>query len=258
MILIYIMIAFVWNLEVNNKMSDITDTVLMKKAELLMELRDYSVEKLRRSKAKIDIKASKPNSDEMVLMRIIAKSNLAENAIGVDEIRRMKTALKEQDFDKVILFGNRFTSAAQKEMKDDDIEFFSTKMRVFSTLDKQELYSSVIECVNELCQIKCGHVPQSEVECKGHSEAPIQCSLCGGNGRTKDFRCTMCAGTGLRAAQYSCDVRLLSDNADFHAKHGWRTLLQKDLSSILKILITENSKHQITETIIKGNGGDDG
>ena len=44
-------------------MSDITDTVLMKKAELLMELRDYSVEKLRKSKAKIDIKASKPNSD---------------------------------------------------------------------------------------------------------------------------------------------------------------------------------------------------
>jgi hypothetical protein len=238
-------------------MNDVTDTVLMKKAELLMELRDYSVEKLRRSKAKIDIKASKPNSDETVLMRIIPKSNLAKNAIGVDEIRRMKTSLEEQDFDKVILFGNRFTSSAQKEMKDDDIEFFSTTMRIVSTLNKQELYSSVIECVNELCQIKCGHIPQSEAECKGHSEAPIQCSLCGGSGRTNDFRCPMCSGTGFRATQYSCYVRLISDNADFHAKHGWMTLLQNDLSSILKILIAQSSKHQIIETTNEENGGEE-
>jgi len=230
-------------------MSDITDTVLLKKAEFLMELRDYSVEKLRRSKAKIDIRASKPSSDEMVLMRIIAKSNLTNNAIGVDEIRRMKTALEEQDFDKVILFGNRFTSAAQKEMRDDDIEFFSMKMRIFSTLDKQELYSSVMNCVDELCQIKCGHIPQSEAECEGYSTEAVTCSFCGGSGQLsktprvyREMRCPVCGGAGSRENHYYCEVRLLSDNADFHVAHGWKNLLQNDLLTLLKKL--RAAKHE--------------
>ncbi len=71
-------------------MNDETAAVLMKKAELLMELRDYNVEKLQKSKAKIDVTASKPDSDETVLMRIIPKSKFTKDAIGVDHVRQIR------------------------------------------------------------------------------------------------------------------------------------------------------------------------
>ena len=235
-------------------MNDETATILMKKAELLMELRDYNVEKLQRSKAKIDITASKPSSEETVLMRIIPQSKFTKDAIGVDHVRRMKTSIEKKDFDKVIVFGNRFTNAAQKELRDEDIEFFSTELKIVSTLDKQELYAKVIDGADELCQILCGHIPQSEAECKGYSDAPIQCAFCAGNGRKQGRRCPMCYGTGLREIHYSCRVRLISDNADFHFERGWMRLLQNDLYSILELLLAANSKQQRTETTIEGEG----
>lgn len=235
-------------------MNDETATILMKKAELLMELRDYNVEKLQKSKAKIDVTASKPDSDETVLMRIIPKSKLTKNTIGVDHVRQMKTAIEEENFDKVIVFGNRFTSAAQKELRDEDIEFFSTKLKIVSTLDTQEMYAKVIECADEFCQIRCGHIPQSEAECKGYSDAPIQCVFCDGSGRKNGRRCPVCFGTGVRQTHYSCIVRLISDNADFHFERGWVRLLQNDLHAVLELLSAANSKQPGTETTFKGAG----
>jgi len=235
-------------------MSEKTATILMKKAELLMELRDYNVEKLQKSQAKIDVTASKPDSEETVLMRIIPKSNLTNNTIGVDHVRQMKTSIEEEDFDKVIVFGNRFTSAAQKELRDEDIEFFSTKLKIVSTLDTQELYAKVIDCADELCQIQCGHIPQSEAECKGYSDTPVQCTFCDGSGRKQGRRCPVCFGTGLRQTHYSCIVRLISDNADFHFERGWARLLQNDLYDILELLSAANSKQPWITTTIEGDG----
>jgi hypothetical protein len=235
-------------------MNDETATILMKKAELLMELRDYNVEKLQKSKAKIDITASKPDSEKTVLMRIIPKSKFTKDAIGVDHVRRMKTSIEKNDFDKVIVFGNRFTSAAQKELRDEDIEFFSTKLKIVSTLDIQEVYAKVIRCADELCKSRCGHIPQSEAECKGYSDAPTQCAFCGGSGRKQGRQCPVCFGTGLGETHYSCIVRLISDNADFHFEHGWVRLLQNDLYAILELLSAANSKQPGTETTFEGDG----
>jgi hypothetical protein len=39
----------------------------------------------------------------------------------------------------------------------------------------------------------------------------------------------------MTAKSYSCRVRLISDNADFHYEHGWWNLLREDLRALLSM-----------------------
>lgn len=231
--------------EMDNK----REVELLKKAELLMELRGYQGESLHQGEEAIDIKASNTDSDETVLMHIVTKSKLKSDGVGVDKAREAERILGERDVDKIIVFGKRFTSSARKELKEEGIEFFSRRQKIVSSLYPQELYSRILDYVDELCQIKCGRVPESEAECEGFSKGPVKCSYCGGSGITKnshrEYRCPICGGKGSRKGHYSCRVRLISDNADFHFEHLWVKLLQNDLLSLLKIL--RKSKLELEE-----------
>jgi hypothetical protein len=209
---------------------------LLRQAELLMEVQGYHQEGVRVDDETIDITASKPDSEETVLMRIVTESTLKSNGVGVEQVEEAKQILEEPEVDRVVMFGKSFTQAARNTLRDDGIAFFSTDQRFISTLAPPELYATILECFDELCQIKCGHVPQSEAECAGYSAESNPCTLCGGRGRTNEDGCPRCAGTGLRATHYSCRIRLLSDNADFHVRQGWKPLLQHDLVSLLKML----------------------
>jgi hypothetical protein len=216
---------------------------LLNKAKLMMELRGYQKESLHQGDEVIDIKAAKPDSDETVLMRIVTKSKLKSDGVGVEKVKETEQILEKPDIDEIIVFGKNFSVAARRNLREDGIEFFSGKQRIVSTLNQQDLYASIFRCVDEFCQIKCGHVPQSEAECKGYSAKAVTCSFCGESGQLRKTpssgrqqRCPVCGGAGSRENQYSCEVRLISDNADFHVEHGWKNLLQKDLSALLKIL----------------------
>lgn len=214
---------------------------LLKKVEFLMELRGYQSEELQRENGIIDIIASKPESDEKVMMRVVTKSNLSSGTIGVEKVREMESALEERGLDEAILFGRRFTSAAKSELIDEGIDFISERRKIVSSIiNPQELYLKIHDLVDTICQIRCGHVPQSESECEGFSDDPVECSLCDGSGRLKspyrERECPICGGTGSRYTHYRCEARLISDNADFHLGHGWITLLQNDLLFLLKIL----------------------
>jgi len=234
------------------KEMDVRSGELLNKAKIMMELRGYQKESLHQGEEVIDITASKPDSDKTVLMRIVTKSKLRSDGVGVEKAREAEQILEEPNIDKAIIFAKRFTTAARRELREDGIEFFSQKQRIVSTLNQQALYSRILDCADELCQIRCGHIPQSEAECKGYSDGPIQCAFCGGSGRKQGHRCPVCYGTGLRQTHYSCMVRLISDNADFHFERGWKNLLQNDLYAILELLLAANSTQQETETTIKG------
>ena len=216
-----------------------------------MELRGYHQESLHKSEEAIDIKASDPDSDETVLMHIVTKSNLKSGGIGVKKVEATEQILEEPGIDKVIVFGERFTNAARMKLREDSIEFFSKNHRIVSTLNHQELYSRLLDCINELCEMKCGYIPKSEAECEGYSETPITCSFCGGIGKLpkspryyREQSCPICGGVGLKENHYSCKVRLISDNTDFHFERDWIRLLQTDLSSLLQILRTLKTEQE--------------
>jgi hypothetical protein len=230
---------------------------LLRKAKFLTKLRGYQEESLHRSEETIDVKVSKPYSDETVLIHIVAKSKLKSGSVGVEKVEEAEQILEESDIDRIILFGKRFTSAARRRLREDDIEYFSRRHRILSTLNQQELYSRVLDFVDELCQIKCEHVPQSEDECEGYSKESTVCSFCGGSGKLskqptsyREGTCPVCSGLGSKENHYSCKVRLISDNADFHLKHDWTKLLQNDLLSLLKILRAKKLEHEECPSVL--------
>jgi hypothetical protein len=74
-----------------------------------------------------------------------------------------------------------------------------------------KLFSIINEYTQKLCKAKCGQIPLKYSDCKGYTDG-----------------------------HYSCDVRLTSDNADFHFERGWTNFLEKDL---MKLLTIEKSTH---------------
>jgi hypothetical protein len=211
---------------------------LLEKAELLMELEGYERESVKRSDTAIDLKVSKPDSDETVLMHIVTDANSQTDTIGANKVKAIKQLVEREDVDKLIVFGEKFSTAAKKELKaQKDIDFFSEEKRVFTRIAPIQLYSIIMDYVNQLCQLKCGAIPTSTSDCHGYTENPRTCSSCGGSGRRdgKYLLCNTCRGTGFETQHYSCTVRLISDNADYLQQNRWLNLLQNDLQSLITL-----------------------
>jgi hypothetical protein len=181
-----------------------TDEGLIEKAELVMAIRGYGDEEKQRWDDGIDLIASHSESDDKMLLRIITEPNSKSGVVGVDAIRNIRADLPLEDYDKVVLIGRSFTRAAEEELRRGDIEIISEKSMPYFRLEK--LYATILGCIDDLCQTKCGHIPKKASDCKGYSEG-----------------------------YYSCKVRLISDDASFHLERGWRKLLQNDLKRLLAI-----------------------
>ncbi len=177
---------------------------LVKKAEVISAVRDYENRRIRRKEKKVDLTVSPSDSDDKILIRVITEAKSKSGYVGVDTVKEMSAVLKKQNYDKGILIGKRFTEGAKSEMEHEDIEAVSE--RIAPHLKVERLYLAIEGCIENLCRAKCGHVPVKESECKGYVD---------GN--------------------YSCDVRLISDNASFHLEHGWIGFLKKDLAKLLAI-----------------------
>lgn len=175
---------------------------LVDKAKLILAVREYQMKKTRRKERRIDFTVSPPKSDDRILIRVItepAKSGYG----GVNTVREMSQTLGKRHYDKGILISKRFTEAARSEMKRKDIEAVSEGIPRFKP---EQLYLVINDYISELCKAKCGHVPKKESDCKGYSD---------GN--------------------YSCNIRLISDDTTFHFEHGWMLLLERDLAKLLAI-----------------------
>jgi hypothetical protein len=112
--------------------------------------------------------------------------------------------LNKKNYDKGILIGNRFTNAAKREMKKADIEVVSDA--ISPNFKVKRLYSTIGKYVEKLCKSKCGKVPLKVADCKGFEDG-----------------------------HYTCKIRLISDNADFHHEKGWVNFLERDLVKLLSI-----------------------
>ena len=219
------------------KMDSSNEIELLQKAELLMELRGYKKEGVEQTETAIDIKASMQDSDETVLIHIIKANSIGE------KIKNFDYNLEEGKTYKIIVLGTLFTKAAHKHLRAQDIEFFPANRPIGSSLNLQELYLKIRNSVDILCEEKCGHVPQSESECEGFSKSFNECSYCSGKGNLEYFykarACPICGGTGSTQSQYPCNIRLISDNSDFHFKKSWIDLLRNDLLSLITLRISK-------------------
>ena len=189
-------------------MSNVTEYEgLVDKAKLILAVREYQMKKTRRKERRIDFTVSPPKSDDRILIRVITEP-AKSGYVGVNTVREMSQTLGKRHYDKGILISKRFTEAARSEMKREDIEAVSEGIPRFKP---EQLYLVINDYVSELCKAKCGHVPKKESDCEGYSD-----------------------GT------YSCNIRLISDDASFHFEHGWTSLLERDLAKLLTLEETLN------------------
>jgi hypothetical protein len=187
----------------------VNDESIVEKAEVVLAVRNYETIDVRKKERLVDFTVSPQKSDDKILVRVIVETASKSGFIGVDSVREMSNLLEEQDYDKGVLVGKRFTEAAKSEMKKDKIEVISDMIK--PSFKSAKLFSKINEYTQKICKAKCGQIPLKDSDCKGQ-----------------------------KGGHYSCDVRLTSDNADFHFERGWTHFLEKDL---MKLLAIEKSAH---------------
>ena len=176
----------------------------VKRAELISAMRDYKKKRTRSKERKVDFTVSPSEEEEKILIRAITEPKSKSGYIGVDAVREMSDLLEKKKYDKGILIGKKFTNAAKREMKNAEIEVFSEA--ISPNFKVKRLYSTIGNFVEKLCKAKCGKVPLKDSDCKGFVDG-----------------------------HYACDVRLISDNADFHYEKGWVNFLERDLVKLLAL-----------------------
>jgi hypothetical protein len=177
---------------------------LVEKAEVISAVRSYENVRIRRNDSEVDFVVSPSKSDDKILIRVLTEPKSGSGYVGVDAVREMSEFLEKKNYDKGILIGNQFTEAAKSEMERKNIEAVSKNVKPHFKVER--LYLAINTHIKNLCKMKCGHVPTKESECKGYVDG-----------------------------DYSCDIRLISDNASFHLKHGWTDFLKKDLARLLAV-----------------------
>jgi hypothetical protein len=176
----------------------------VKKAKLISAVRDYERKKTSKKERRIDFTVSPSENDKKILIRVITEAKSKSGYVSVDTVRQMIDFLERNKYDKGILVGKKFTTAARREMKKADIEIISEA--VSPSFKIQSLYSTIGDYVEKLCKVKCGKIPKKDSDCKG-----------------------------IDNGHYSCKVRLVSDNADFHFEKTWINFLERDLVKLLSI-----------------------
>lgn len=178
-------------------------------AEVVLAVRGYETVDIRKKESLVDYTVSPQKSDDKILVRVIIGTSSKAGYVGVDSVKEMNDLLEKRNYDKGVLVGKRFTEAAKNEMKRDKIEMISdTRKPYFASM---KLFSIINDYTQKLCKAKCGQIPLKDSNCKGYTDG-----------------------------RYSCDVRLTSDNADFHFERGWTRFLEKDLMKLLAIEKTTN------------------
>jgi hypothetical protein len=217
------------------------DSELLKKAETLIDFRGYNLEKISQTPSTIDIHVSHPDSEDAIMMQIVTQTNHKNNGVGANTVKDTEQLLAKPDIDKVIIFGTRFTESAKNELRGEGIEFFSPTQNILSTLNQQELYTSILKHVDALCLNTCGSTPQSSADCIGYTKQITPCPQCDGRGKLLHTSskyapyCPKCGGSGEKEGNYRCPIRLISDNADFHYRKDWRRLLHNNLLSLINL-----------------------
>jgi len=143
---------------------------------------------------------------------VITEPQTKSGVVSVGAVRNMVETMKHEDYNKGVLISERFSEAAKREMSRKGIQMVSEE---FTPLFKpQELYLTIRDYIDDLCQTKCGCIPTKESDCKGKDS----------NGH------------------YSCKIRLISDNASFHFERGWTRFLENDLMQLLAVRNSMNSQ----------------
>jgi hypothetical protein len=123
----------------------------------------------------------------------------------IENVRETIETMDEEGYKEAKIIAANLTDNTKKLIiKKKNLDFITKDSRTPYSIS--ELYYATQVMTNKLCESICGKAPKKEKDCKGYSKG-----------------------------KYSCMVRMISDNADFHAERRWLPILYDDFSKLLEI-----------------------
>ncbi len=169
------------------------------KTNLIIAVRGYKSIKKEKNANCTDVTAL-DNLNNKVLLRIIEP--LGNECVDTRDVRTMTQLIKHEAYDSAILISKKFTEPAVDEMVKQKIEHISDDYMLPFAIE--QLYSAIIDCVNNQCMKKCGDASLERLGC-------------------------------AEKKSDSCRLRGLSDTAKYHFEQGLIGLLKNDLKIALAL-----------------------
>lgn len=144
------------------------------------------------------------DDDEKKLLRVIVDTDFHASKADFQITAKTLTAVDDGCYDEATIMAEEFTKASKRLVrKDESLEYISPKHKRYSLI---ELIEAVQNETRGLCEAVCGKFPESAEDCKGKQDG-----------------------------EYTCSVRRVSDDADFHAERRWLELLMNDFSRLIAL-----------------------
>jgi len=122
-----------------------------------------------------------------------------------EKVRETIETMDEEGYTEAkIITANLSNNAKKLIIEKNDLDFITRDRRTPYSIS--ELYYAIQVMTDKLCKSICDKAPKKDKDCKGYHQG-----------------------------KYSCMVRLISDNADFHAEIHWHSILYDDFSKLLDI-----------------------
>lgn len=135
---------------------------------------------------------------------MIVDPQLNASKAYMETISKTLEAVEDGPYDEATILASRLTKASKRLVRrEEGLEYVSPEYEHYSFI---ELIDAIQYKTRELCEAKCGKFPKSEEDCNGY-----------------------------RDGEYTCPVRRVSDDADFHAERRWLQLLMKDFSRLVML-----------------------
>jgi uncharacterized protein YqgV (UPF0045/DUF77 family) len=174
---------------------------LINQTEFLKTLHGYEKHGVNYEVGSIDYVTS-DEGDERKLLRVIKDPKNYTSKATADTIKTTINFLENEDYDDTLILSEKFTEVAKRLIrKEENLDYISPESPPDSISD---IIYAVQMKTRELCKVTCGKVPETEKNCKGFVDG-----------------------------EYNCQVRRISDDADFHTEKKWQQMLMKDFFKLV-------------------------
>lgn len=171
--------------------------------ELMKVIEGYEEKVSTKKSGSIDYVAGEGEGEK--LLRVILNKKPRGSKASTKTIEDTIGSMKEGGYEEAVIIAEDFTYGAKKLIRETEyLDYISRDQE--SPHPFTDILYAIQRKTIELCESRCGRAPTTEDECKGH-----------------------------RHGKYSCVVRSISDDSDFHAERGWMSLLYSDFSKLVKI-----------------------
>jgi len=171
--------------------------------ELLRSLHGYELADFNEEMGCVDY-ITAGDGEGKKLLRVVVDSGLTASRATFEIATKTLESVEGGSYDAAIIVAEGFTSASKRlARKEGGLDCVSPDNEHHSLID---LIEAVQRETQRLCELRCGKFPASAEDCRGY-----------------------------RDGEYTCPVRRVSDDADFHVERRWPTLLKKDFSKLVEL-----------------------